>query len=238
MTSMGQRIRVWDLPTRLFHWSLVVLIVAAIVTGKSGGNAIVWHGRIGLAIVGLVVFRVAWGLVGTTYARFSSFLPTPSAILAYLQGRWSGHGHNPLGALSVLGFLALISVQASSGLFSNDDIAFQGPLANLIDKAMSDTLTMFHRITINGLIALIALHLGAIAFYVHIKKKDLINPMIRGWKAIEDGNDIKPSQASRVRVKALALSVTVALASVYAASGAWISAPSPQPPASSAPPAW
>jgi len=237
MTTIGQRTRIWDLPTRLFHWLLVVLIVAAVITGKTGGNAIVWHGRIGLAIIGLIAFRVVWGLVGTTYARFSSFLPTPSSIATYLRGQWNGHGHNPLGALSVLGFLVLIAVQAGSGLFANDDIAFRGPLADLIDKALSDDLTALHRVTANGLIALIALHLGAIAFYVHVKKKDLINPMIRGWKTIEDGESVEIPPTSRVRVKALVLSVTVALTSVYAASGAWISTPPPQPPTSSAP-AW
>lgn len=237
MPSPTHRIRLWDLPTRLFHWLLAFLIVAAIVTGKIGGNAMVWHGRIGLAILGLVAFRVAWGLVGSTYARFASFLPTPSSIAAYVRGQWRGLGHNPLGALSVLGLLAMIALQVGTGLFTNDDIAFRGPLFSLVDKSFSDALTSLHRLSINGLIVLIVLHLCAIAFYAHVKKDNLVKPMITGWK------DVEPGQVSRALdgggAIAVLFSLGVAVAAVYAASGAWLPDAKPEvPTATQQAPAW
>ncbi len=237
MTMTDRHVKLWDLPTRLFHWLLVTLIIAAIATAKIGGNAMVWHGRIGLAILGLIAFRVIWGLVGSTYSRFTSFLPTPSSIVAYLRGQWHGLGHNPLGALSVLGLLAMIAAQVGTGLFSNDDIAFRGPLFGLIDKDFSDTLTSFHRQIINGLIALIVLHLCAIAFYAHVKKDNLVKPMITGWKNVE------PGQASHVLkgggVIALAFALCAAVAAVYAGSGAWLHDAKPETPAAAQQaPAW
>src|ERR1035437_1681878 len=156
-----ERIKLWGLPTRLFHWLLVILIVAAYITAKIGGNAMDWHGRIGLAILGLMTFRLVWGFVGSHHSRFASFLPTPASVLAYLRGRWHGIGHNPLGAFSVFALLALIGLQLATGLFANDDIAFQGPLFNLISKELSDKLSGIHKLSINALIALIVLHLAA-----------------------------------------------------------------------------
>ena len=96
-----QRIRLWDLPTRLFHWLLVLAVIAAVVSGQLGGNLIEVHGKIGLAIVGLIAFRLVWGFAGSTYARFAQFFPTPARIKVYLKGEWRGLGHNPLGGLSV-----------------------------------------------------------------------------------------------------------------------------------------
>jgi len=117
----SKRILLWDLPTRLFHWSLALAVGAAVVTGQVGGNLIDWHGRIGLFIVGLLAFRIVWGIVGSTYARFAQFFPTPAKIKAYLAGRWAGEGHNPLGALSVFGLIFLLTVQVATGLFANKD---------------------------------------------------------------------------------------------------------------------
>ncbi|HXE41263.1 MAG TPA: cytochrome b/b6 domain-containing protein, partial [Azonexus sp.] len=113
-----KQIRLWDLPTRLFHWLLALSVIGAIVSGQIGGNLMEWHGRIGLLIIGLIVFRLAWGVLGTTYARFGHFFPTAAKVKAYLKGEWKGHGHNPLGALSVFGLLGLVAVQAVSGLFA------------------------------------------------------------------------------------------------------------------------
>ena len=109
-----QLIRLWDLPTRLFHWLLAALVTAAFVTGLTGGNAMVWHGRLGLLILGLLTFRLVWGLVGSTYARFVQFVPGPKTMLTYLRGGWQGMGHNPLGALSVLALLGhFVAIMAS-----------------------------------------------------------------------------------------------------------------------------
>ena len=229
-----QRIQLWDLPTRLFHWSLALLVCGAIITGKIGGGAMVWHGRIGIALVGLLVFRLIWGFVGSTYARFSSFLPTPASIAAYLRGQWRGLGHNPLGALSVLGLLALIAVQVGTGLLANDDIAFRGPLSDLISKEFSDKLSGYHRLAINGLIAMIVLHLCALVFYAHIKKDNLVKPMIVGTKEVSDP-DARAAQGGGVLAFVVALAI--ALAVVWAANGGLLPPPPPPAPAE-ATPAW
>ena len=229
-----KRIKLWDLPTRLFPWLLAIFVSAALITGNIGGGAIEWHGKIGLVIVGLIVFRVVWGLIGSSHARFASFLPTPAAITAYLRGDWRGIGHNPLGALSVLGLLLLVAVQLSTGLFGNDDIAFHGPLFDLIGKDLSDRLTGIHELTSNALIALIVLHLAAIAFYGHVKKDKLIKPMITGWKDLAPGEDGESTTGGGAIAFIVALAI--ALAAVYGASGAW--RPAPPPAAVQAAPAW
>ena len=105
-------VRVWDLPLRLFHWLLAAAVIAAMLTGQVGGNLMVWHGRLGILIAGLLGFRLAWGIVGSTHSRFASFVRGPAAIIAYLRGHWHGLGHNPLGALSVLGLLTVLGLQA------------------------------------------------------------------------------------------------------------------------------
>ena len=222
----AKRIALWDLPTRIFHWALVVLVVAAYTTGQIGGAAIDWHARIGLTILGLVVFRLVWGLIGSTHARFTSFFPTPATVSAYLRGQWRGVGHNPLGAFSVFGMLALIMVQFCTGLFANDDIAFDGPLAKLISKEFSDRLTGIHMFSINLLIALVVLHLAAIIFYARFKKETLIQPMITGWKDVEAGQGESAKGGGAI---AFVVALVIALAAVYGASGAWLASPSSAP---------
>jgi cytochrome b len=177
-------IRLWDLPIRLFHWVLALAVAAAFATGLAGGNWMTWHGRLGIAIVGLLSFRLLWGLVGSTYARFGQFVPGPSALRAYLRGDWQGVGHNPLGALSVLTLLGLLSVQVLSGLFANDDIAFAGPLQDLVAKGTSDWLTGLHRQVIWILGGLIALHIAAVLFHSYVRKDDLLSAMVGGRKTV------------------------------------------------------
>jgi len=230
-----QRILLWDLPTRVFHWSLVALVVASVISGKIGGNAIVWHGRCGLAIVGLLAFRLVWGLIGSTYARFLSFIPTPASLIAYLRGQWHGVGHNPLGAFSVFGLLCLLALQAGTGLFGNDDIAFRGPLAGLVSGELSDWLTGVHKLSINLLIALIVLHLAAITFYARVKKDNLVQPMVTGWKEVEAG---RAESATGGGWRAFCVALLIALAAVYGASGAWWRPTPVTPPASAPTPAW
>lgn len=233
----ARRISVWDLPTRLFHWLLVVLITAAVISGKIGGGAIEWHGRIGIAILGLLAFRIIWGVIGSTHARFASFFPTPSSVRAYLQGRWQGVGHNPLGAFSVFGLLALIALQLGTGLFGNDDIAFRGPLSDLVNKELSDKLTGIHKISIKALIALIVLHLGAIVFYTHVKNENLVKPMITGWKDVAPDDKAKSGPVTGGSAAAFIVALLIALAVAYGGSGAWL--PPPPPPAvAPATPSW
>ena len=232
-----QRIKLWDLPIRLFHWLLVILIIAAVISAKIGGNAMDWHGRFGLAILGLLSFRIVWGCIGSHHSRFTSFLPPPASVLAYLRGQWHGIGHNPLGALSVFGLLALICLQVATGLFSNDDIAFQGPLFNLIGKQLSDKATGIHELIISGLIALIVLHLCALAFYTFVKKESLVKPMITGWKDVPPEAARQSESTKGGGAIAFVIALLIALAVVYAGSGAWQSAPLPTPTAA-APSAW
>ena len=230
-----QRIRLWDLPTRLFHWLLAGLVVASFVSGKIGGNAMDWHGKFGLAILGLLAFRLVWGFAGSTYARFVSFLPTPAKVLAYLRGQWRGVGHNPLGAFSVFGLLLLLTFQVGTGLFGNDDIAFRGPLYELISKDLSDRLTGLHKLSVNVLIALVTLHIVAIAFYVRVKKNDLIRPMLTGWKEVAPGEGASASGGGALP---LAVALLVAVATVYGGSGAWLPTPPPPPVSAPATPSW
>lgn len=225
------RFRLWDLPTRLFHWALALAVGGAVVTGEIGGNLIDWHGRIGLAVVGLVVFRLVWGLVGSTYARFAHFRPSPARIKAYLAGEWHAAGHNPLGALAVFGLLALLTAQLATGLVANDDIAFVGPLFELVGKDWSDRLSGLHHLLSDLLLGLIGLHLAAIAYYVRFRKKNLLKAMITGW---QDGDHGESAQGGRW--PALAVALLVAGLAVYGASGAWL--PAPPPPSAESAPAW
>ncbi|HYC43323.1 MAG TPA: cytochrome b/b6 domain-containing protein [Noviherbaspirillum sp.] len=227
------RIRIWDVPTRLFHWMLVLSVAAAIVTGKVGGNLMVWHGRIGLLIVGLLAFRLAWGIVGSTYARFAQFLPTPRKLVAYLKGTRTDPGHSPLGALAVFAFLGLLLVQAATGLVSNDDIAFYGPLYELVGRAVSNRLTGIHQQLPAVLMAMVALHVSAIVFYAVRRNQNLVKPIITGWKEDSEG---EPARGGGL--PAFVIGVFVSPAAVYGAAGAWIQQPPPSPEQDQSTPDW
>lgn len=224
-----KRAFVWDLPTRLFHWLLAAAVIGAVATGLQGGALMDWHGRFGLSIVGLLAFRLVWGIAGSTYARFAQFFPRPDKLAAYLRGEWRGEGHNPLGALSVFGLLALLTAQAATGLVGNDNIAFSGPLNDLVTKNFSNRMSGVHYLLSNVLYALVALHIGTILIYSRIKKRDLVRPMITGWK-----DDAQGESAQGGGLVALAVSLVVATAAVYGASGAWL-APPPTPAAGETP---
>ncbi len=228
-----REVRVWDLPLRLFHWLLALAVTGALVSGQIGGNLMVWHGRLGVLVAGLLGFRLAWGLVGSTHARFASFVRGPAAIRAYLQGTWHGLGHNPLGALSVLGMLAALGLQTASGLFGNDDIAFQGPLYPLVSKDTSDWVTGLHRKGFWLILLLITTHLAAIVFYLKMRGDNLIHPMITGRKSVTAAA-ADPEQRGGGTL-ALILALTVGLATAHGASGAW---QAPPPPVPAAAPAW
>lgn len=186
--SSSVTIHVWDLPLRLFHWLLVLTVAFSIVSGELGGNLIDWHGRAGVLVLGLLVFRIVWGFIGTVHARFSSFFPTPARVWAYLKGQWQGYGHNPLGALSVIALLAVLAGVVGTGLFANDDIAFHGPLFDLVSKDLSDRLSGWHARLFNILAGLVILHVAAIVFYARVKKHNLVVPMLTGKKEIP-GNE-------------------------------------------------
>lgn len=242
MKPSTNRIKLWDLPTRLFHCLLALAVIGAIISGQVGGSWIEWHGKLGVFIAGLLAFRLVWGFVGASYARFAQFFPTPATIKQYFQGRWHGHGHNPLGALSVFAMLGLLSLQVATGLISNDDIAFVGPLADLVSRDVSSAVTGWHALMGKGVIALVVLHIGAIAFYGYVKKERLIQPMVTGWKAIED--DLANNQPTASQHTqgggwlALLLALLVAVGVIYAASGAWLPKPLPAAPVQQNTPSW
>jgi cytochrome b len=181
-------VRVWDLPTRLFHWVLAATIVGSIVSAKIGGNALVWHMRLGYVVATLLVFRLLWGFVGGYWSRFARFFPTPSRLTRYLRGapHIDDHfevGHSPIGALSVFAMLTLLAVQVATGLVADDEIATTGPLVQFVSSTTSLLATGWHKSWGQGLIiALILLHVGAIAFYRYRLGHRLVPPMLAGDK--------------------------------------------------------
>lgn len=185
---MAHRIRVWDLPTRLFHWLLVFLVIGLVVTSRIDA-AVEWHARMGYAVLTLLLFRLVWGLVGGRWSRFASFVYSPGSVVAYLRGR-PAHpdhlvGHNPLGAASVFAMLAVLLVQATTGLFTDDEIAFTGPLNRLVSSETGLSLTSWHRGWGEWLIiGLVALHVVAVLWYVFRKRQALVRPMIAGDKEV------------------------------------------------------
>lgn len=209
------RLRVWDLPTRLFHWLLAAVVLGSFVSAKLGGAYMVWHERLGCAALALLAFRLIWGVVGGRYARFTQFVRGPATVRAYLRGQWQGLGHNPLGALSVLALLAALGFQAVSGLFTNDDIAFEGPLARHVSGWLSSLLTTLHRGNEKVILLLVALHIAAIAFYRLARRHDLIGPMLHG-DAQAPAGALPSRDDAGLRLRALII------AALCAAAVAWL----------------
>ncbi|MDO9438016.1 cytochrome b/b6 domain-containing protein [Hydrogenophaga sp.] len=181
-------IRVWDLPTRLFHWLLAAAVIGMIVTGSIGGNAMNWHLRLGYAVLTLLLFRLVWGFIGGHWSRFTSFIYAPSSLWAHLRGRGRPEhqvGHSPLGALSVFAFLAVLLVQVGTGLVSDDEIAVFGPLVRFVSGDTVALATGYHK-NVGKLIVLVlvGLHVLAIGYYKWVKKLALVKPMLAGDKQV------------------------------------------------------
>ncbi|UCU99578.1 cytochrome b/b6 domain-containing protein [Acidovorax radicis] len=189
-------VRIWDLPTRLFHWALAACVIALVITAKVGGNAMEWHFRFGYCVLALLVFRIVWGLAGGYWSRFHVFLFSPARVFRYLHGNThpdDNIGHSPLGALSVFVLLAVLVAQVASGLLSDDEIAFAGPLAHFVSNATVGLATGYHTEIGQFLVlGLVGLHLLAIAFYVGVRKQRLVRPMVNGNKALPAST--KPSR--------------------------------------------
>jgi cytochrome b len=175
---------VWDLPVRVTHWLLVLCVAGSWLTHQAGVQWFAWHRRLGYATLVLVLFRIVWGFVGTRHARFANFVRGPRAIASYLRGgaRDEPAGHNPLGALSVLGLLGLLLLQAATGLFANDEIASAGPFYGWVAHATSNRITSLHHANSDWLLAMIALHVVAVAWYVRARRNPLISAMLSGRK--------------------------------------------------------
>lgn len=177
------RLRIWDLPTRLFHVAFALTVVAAIACAKFGAELMTWHVRLGILALALLVFRVLWGLVGPRTARFSQFVVSPARAWHYLRHEAAANGahagHNPIGGWSVIAMLLIIGFQATTGLFANDEISIEGPLARFVSDATSHTLTGLHKINEKPLFAILILHVLAIVAYT-AKGQSLVRPMITG----------------------------------------------------------
>ncbi len=212
---MQHTIRVWDLPTRLFHWALAAAVVGLVVTGRTGGNAMVWHFRFGYAVLALLLFRLVWGFVGGRWSRFASFVPSPTAVGRYLRGRGGdGAGHSPLGALSVVAMLAVLVVQVGTGLVSDDEIAFAGPLSRYVSGSIVGQATGYHKNWGQWLvIGLVALHVAAIVFYVLVRRHTLVRPMLHGDRTLPAA---LPASRDDLRSRLAALAVMVACGAAVA----------------------
>lgn len=189
VTSPPARIRVWDLPTRIFHWSLAALLVFSFATGKAGGAWMDWHLKSGYCILALLVFRLAWGFLGGRTARFAHFVRGPRAALEFARATLAGRhpvtlGHNPLGGWMVLLMLLVLAGQAVSGLFADDEISTQGPLAAKVSNAFVSRMTALHYYFGWAIVALAAVHVAAVAVYQWAWKVDLVGPMTHGWKTL------------------------------------------------------
>lgn len=200
--SYLHKVRVWDLPTRVFHWALVLCIVGLVITGNVGGNAMIWHFRIGLTVLALLLFRLVWGLVGGRWSRFAAFIYSPRSIVNYLQGKARPEhsvGHTPTGAGSVFALLAILLAQVGTGLISDDEIAFAGPLTRFVSGATTQLATNYHTNIGKWIIlALVVLHIAAILFYLW-RKENLIKPMLNGDKQLSfDVPASRDDPASRI----------------------------------------
>ena len=179
--------RVWDLPTRLFHWLLVVLIVLLYATGEFGMLDMRWHFWLGYATLALIVFRVLWGLFGSQTSRFGDFVRGPPAVARYVKAQMSTNahisiGHNPLGGWSVLALLLSVLLQSVTGLFASDEIDTDGPFTGQVPGYTVKLMTRLHHWNENVLLLLIALHVAAVLFYLLVKRDNLIVPMLTGRK--------------------------------------------------------
>jgi len=219
-----RRALVWDLPVRLFHWSLAALFAVLWISGHNGALGL--HLSAGLLVLTLLLFRLAWGFGGSATARFSGFVRGPGRVLAFLRdhhapGTWAGFGHNPLGGWSVMVLIGLMLLQAGSGLFTTDDIATDGPLAWAVSSATVKALSSLHRLGGWVLLALAGLHISAILYYRFGRDEDLISPMIGGEA------DLAPEIAARAEAapratpaRALGLLILAALV-VYGGLAIW-----------------
>ena len=215
-TSASQQpVRVWDLPTRAFHWLLVLCVLGLVITGQIGGNAMRWHFSFGYCVLALLMFRVIWGLVGGRWSRFAHFVRGPGSVLRYLRGAGDvaeSVGHNPLGALSVLAMLGVLGLQVACGLVADDEIANVGPLNRFVSSSVAATATWWHKGPGKLLIILLVLvHVGAIVFYRVRRRQDLIGPMLRGDKLLPPGT---PPSRDDGLTRSAALALVAACAAV------------------------
>ena len=209
-TDPAVKQRVWDVPTRLFHWTLVVLVGLSWWSAENDKQDL--HLYLGYGVLTLLLFRVGWGLLGSSTARFSSFVRGPTAVVRYVRDRfhWPLAGHAPLGALSVLALLAMLFAIVGTGLFAADeDGLFSGPLSYLASSSLSDTLTDVHEALFDFLLVLIGLHIAAILLYRLALGRNLVGPMITGRAELAPG--VEPMRPGKWWVALLCLIAGIAI---------------------------
>ncbi|MBC7955040.1 MAG: cytochrome b/b6 domain-containing protein [Cytophagales bacterium] len=210
-----RQVRVWDLPTRLFHWLLAGCVIASVISAKVGGNAMVWHLRLGYVVLALLAFRLLWGVMGGRWSRFVSFVYSPTTLLRYLRGQGRADeyldvGHTPTGALSVFALLGILAVQVATGLIADDEIATTGPLIKFVSGATSSLATSWHKTFGQWLIiTLVVLHIAAIVFYLVKKRQNLVQPMITGDKPLPEN---VPASVDSITSRGLAAALLAACA--------------------------
>jgi cytochrome b len=217
---MSGFVRVWDLPTRAFHWTLAVLIALQYATGEFHFLDMRWHFWFGYATLALIAFRVLWGFLGSQTSRFADFVRGPRAVFGYIRAQFSTNpqtriGHNPLGGWSVLALLASVAVQAVSGLFTSDDIDTDGPFVAHVSDSAVKLMTRVHHWNENVLLILVCLHVVAVLLYLVVKHDDLILPMLTGRKRAVQTRDLRFASAW------LALALLAICAALVAALAWW-----------------
>ena len=209
------RVRIWDLPTRLFHWAIVLLIPALWWTEHK--DKLELHIQLGEGLLGLVLFRLLWGVMGSSTARFASFVRGPAAVWRYVRGQaGKAIGHNPVGGWSVLVMLLLLVIEVGLGLFVGDeDGIYGGPLSDLVDYDFGRSLAEWHETIFYVLLGFIALHIAAILYYLLVQRDNLVTPMVSGRKPVEaPGEAMIPAPAWRFLIAAV-LSAGLTLVVVY-----------------------
>lgn len=210
--SSRKRVLIWDLPVRLFHWIQLALFVSLFITAEVLDDKIELHAKLGLALLTLVLFRLLWGIVGSSYARFSQFVKGPRTILAYLPSLFSKEshleaGHNPPGGWMVIALLLLVLTQSILGLFANDDVMFEGPLAYLVSEDTSSLLTGLHEDIFHILLILIGLHIAAVIWHKLSKGDNLVIPMFTGYKSLPANTQIEETRGGGLVRAAVLLAI-------------------------------
>lgn len=195
-------LRIWDLPTRLFHWTLVVLIVVSYASGEFDLLDMRWHFWTGYATLALIAFRILWGFFGSQTSRFAEFVRGPSAAVAYVRALRASVpkisiGHNPLGGWSVLALLASVLVQAATGLFASDDLDTDGPLAARVSTRTVKLMTHVHHLNQSVLLVLVGVHVAAVLLYLVVKHDNLIRPMFTGRRLTSETAPLRFASAWR-----------------------------------------
>ena len=206
-------VKVWDGWLRLFHWSIVLLLIVSYVTAKTGRME--WHMLSGYAMLALLLFRIAWGFVGSDSARFARFLRGPGAVRRHLRGLWRSEadehvGHNAAGGWMVMLLIGLLLAQVLTGLFSDDEEYHRGPFADWVGFEASQWITGWHQRLFNAILAAVALHVAAVAFYGAVVGRNLVRPMITGR------TEVAPDSAAARTPPALAGTVRGVLVAVLA----------------------